>query len=187
MVFTCLIYLAVGIMAIMLFGTSLQPNVLLSIEKIGLLSLLMKMTFIVVIICHVPFVFICCKEGACIIADEFINGTLTQSISNTSKGLKSIKAIEAQIISDMDYRVYYGVTVSLYISCMVTAIVVDNLLVLFDYLSALTVSGIQFLIPGLCYVILSRNHPGADKRLKALSYSYIGISFIVTLTILYSL
>lgn len=188
MVLTCVLYLAVGVMAIHIFGTDLKSNLMLSIESIGPLALLMQVTFLLLLICHIPFVFICAKEGTCIVADEFINGTLTKAISSiTKETTNEVKAVEAQIIIDMDNRVYYGVTVMLYIVCLLLAIKIDNLLILFDYLSALTVSGIQFFIPGICYVILSRGHPDENANLKGLSYLYIFISFVVTVTIMYSL
>ena len=87
----------------------------------------------------------------------------------------------------MDDRLYYGVTVALYLVCMAFAMSVDNLLVLFDYLSALSVSGIQFFMPGVCYVVLARSQPQGCGKLRKLSYSYIVLSFIVSGTILYTL
>ena len=42
----------------------------------------------------------------------------------------------------MDTKVYIGSTVLLYIITVIVAVSVDNLLIVFDYISALAVSGI---------------------------------------------
>ena len=147
------VYLLVGFMAIALFGPDLQPNILIDIEQLGALSLLMRLIFLIVIICHIPFIFFCAKEGACIVSDEIIHGSMTASLSN----LDNRHQVEVLIINNMDDKVYYGITVLAYIACIIPAISLHNLLVVFDYLSALTVSGIQFLMPGIAYVVLSRH------------------------------
>jgi hypothetical protein len=73
MFLTCFIYIIVAFTAIALFGSNLSSNIMLDIEHIGPLSLTMRIVFLVVIICHVPFTFICAKEGACVAVDEAIN------------------------------------------------------------------------------------------------------------------
>ena len=73
MFLTCFIYITVAFTAIALFGPNLSSNIMLEIEHIGPLSLTMRIVFLVVIVCHVPFTFISAKEGACIAADEVIN------------------------------------------------------------------------------------------------------------------
>jgi amino acid permease len=73
MFLTCLIYIIVALTAIALFGSNLSSNIMLDIENIGPISLVIRIVFLVVIICHVPFTFICAKEGACVAVDEAIN------------------------------------------------------------------------------------------------------------------
>jgi hypothetical protein len=88
----------------------------------------------------------------------------------------------------MDDRVYYGATVLTYFGCVALAIWLENLLILFDYLSALTVSGIQFLIPGLAYLVLSRQHGlRISPKLTYLSYLYIVLSVLVLVSIFHTL
>ena len=81
MLLTTIIYLSIGVMAISLFGPELQPNVLMSLASTGPMSIIVRLIFAVVISCHIPFLFFASKEGACIVADEFINSTLTSSFS----------------------------------------------------------------------------------------------------------
>ena len=63
---------------------------------------------------------------------------------------------EALIIQNMSDKVYYPITIFAYILCIVVAISVDDLSVMFDYIAAFAVSGIQFLVPGLTYILLSK-------------------------------
>jgi hypothetical protein len=42
----------------------------------------------------------------------------------------------------MDGTVYYGVTLAVFMICVGFAISINNLLIIFDYMSALTVSGV---------------------------------------------
>jgi hypothetical protein len=131
----------------------------MDVEHIGPFSVIMRLVFLIVIVCHIPFTFIMAKEGACIAADELLNETITKHLVNQEhkqEGLDSCQTLETQIIENMDDRVYYGVTFAVFSICVVFSISIDNLLTLFDYLSALTVSGVQFLIPGLAYVIFAR-------------------------------
>lgn len=158
MLFTMATYLVVGVAAIALFGPDLSSNIMLDIQHIGPISFTMRVIFLVVIICHIPFTFLCTKEAACITADELVNQTISKHLTAHSKD-GDCQSIEASIIQNMDGRVYYGVTVAAFVICVAFAVSVDNLLTLFDYLSALTVSVVQFLIPGLAYAILARGHP----------------------------
>ena len=73
MFLTFSIYIIVAFTAIALFGSNLSSNIMLDIENIGPISLVMRIVFLVVIICHVPFTFICAKEGACVALDEALN------------------------------------------------------------------------------------------------------------------
>jgi len=81
MFLTFSIYIIVAFTAIALFGSNLSSNIMLDIENIGPISLIMRIVFLVVIICHVPFTFICAKEGACVALDEAINKTITNHLS----------------------------------------------------------------------------------------------------------
>ena len=81
MVLTTTIYLMIGFLAIKLFGPNIETNILLNIDgNVGFSSLFMRIVFLGVIICHVPYTFLCGKEGTCIVVDEFINKTMSKSL-----------------------------------------------------------------------------------------------------------
>ena len=50
-------------MAFSMFGPNLKANILDDIEQFGLLSNVMRVVFIVVLVCHIPFIFFCAKEN----------------------------------------------------------------------------------------------------------------------------
>ena len=57
-----------------------------------------------------------------------------------------------QAYQKMNPYIYYTITIVLYLLVIVGAAFVKDLASLFDYLAALSISGIQFFVPGLCYI-----------------------------------
>ena len=77
LIFTCFIYLSVSIISILLFEGQLQSSVLINIgnikspdDKPFWESTVIQISFMIVLICHIPFIFFAGKESVCIIVDE---------------------------------------------------------------------------------------------------------------------
>lgn len=85
----------------------------------------------------------------------------------------------------MNKTAYIITTLLLYALCIIVACLTTNLGALFNYIAAFSVSGIQFFVPGMSVIILSRNHPGRDLRIVALGYFYVVSSVLVTLSIFF--
>ena len=76
-----LIYISLGILTIYIFGSSLQSNVLTNVdEEQNIYSYIIRITFLVVLACHIPYVFFPTKEGLLIIFDEAENGSMTKAL-----------------------------------------------------------------------------------------------------------
>ena len=99
----------------------------------------------IVIICHVPYTFLCGKEAVCIVGDEIINKSMSTSleklIDERHTG-KDAPVSESLIIMNMSNKVYFSITIATYILTIVVACSVDSLQSIFDYISAFAVSGI---------------------------------------------
>lgn len=84
--FTIVIYFCVAIIGILLFGGAIESSILLNFGNIVNPKTLgpywectiIQIAFMIVLVCHIPFIFFAGKEGMCIIIDE----TQRKSISN---------------------------------------------------------------------------------------------------------
>jgi len=86
----------------------------------------------------------------------------------------------------MSNKVYFSITIATYIVAISVACSVDNLQAIFDYIAAFAVSGIQFFFPAIAYILLDKNSVRSTRKLLWLSYLYLGLSFFVTVSILYA-
>jgi hypothetical protein len=81
MIMTVIIYLTMSYCALKYFGPGVSNNILSDFTKIdGFVPMLMQIIFLIVIICHVPYTFLCGKEAVCIVGDEIINKSMSISL-----------------------------------------------------------------------------------------------------------
>ena len=74
-----LIYISLGILSIYIYVSSLKSNVLTNVdEEQNTYSYIIRITFLVVLACHIPYVFYPSKEGLLIIFDEAENSSMTK-------------------------------------------------------------------------------------------------------------
>ena len=52
---------------------------------------------------------------------------------------------------------YYSITLFLYIICILGAIFVEDLAILFDFVGAFSLSVVSFTLPGTLYLLLLKN------------------------------
>jgi amino acid permease len=82
MVETTIIYLCCGLFAVYLFGSSVNSNVLYNLDgETTIVSYLIRFSFLILLACHVPYVFFLGKEGACIVVDEVMTGSMSKSLA----------------------------------------------------------------------------------------------------------
>ena len=72
-----LIYVTLGVLSIYIFGTALHPSVLTDVDQeVNVYSYIIRVTFLVVLACHIPYVFFPTKECFLIIIDEARNQSM---------------------------------------------------------------------------------------------------------------
>lgn len=85
---------------------------------------------------------------------------------------------------NMDMRIYYGVTIALYIFVIAAANLVPDVAVIFDYMAALSISGMQFLLPGISYIRMSSRTGEKNKWIYVLAWFYALFSIFVSVSII---
>ena len=86
------IYFSVAIISILMFGTGIESSVLLNIGEerdfncspLGSHSFveayIVQVSFMIVIACHIPFIFFSGKEGLCIFIDELDRKSISSAL-----------------------------------------------------------------------------------------------------------
>jgi hypothetical protein len=78
------IYFVVSLVAIYMFGSMISSNVLDNVGNEGATweALVLRIAFLLVIGCHIPYVFYGGKECLLIMIDEFTRQTVSKSLDN---------------------------------------------------------------------------------------------------------
>lgn len=76
------VYVAFSIVALYMFGSGLLPDVLDNIgrEESDIGSFIIRAAFLIVVGCHLPFVFFGCKDCFLIVLDEIARGSVSKSL-----------------------------------------------------------------------------------------------------------
>lgn len=175
---TTIIYIISGILAVYAFGSHLQTSVLDNIgAEESFLGTTVQLLFLLLLICHIPYIFRLVKEGGITCVDEIRHGYLSDSIAKKLQGLP-VPSHESRHADDHTFIVLLLYSIVLLVACLT-----QNLAAIFDYIGAFAISGNQFMIPGLCTIVLSRTQ-AVPSNLLCLGYTYFIWSFIATISIL---
>lgn len=75
--FSVLIYVSLGILSIYTFGSALETSVIMNVdEEQNVYSYIIRVTFLLVLACHIPYIFFPTKESFLIIFDEAKNNSM---------------------------------------------------------------------------------------------------------------
>mmetsp|Transcript_37723 Transcript_37723/g.27427 ORF Transcript_37723/g.27427 Transcript_37723/m.27427 type:complete len:105 (-) Transcript_37723:29-343(-) len=84
----------------------------------------------------------------------------------------------------MDNRIYYGATIALYIFEVLGAIVISDVGVIFEFVSAIAVSAIAFTLPGVFYLKAEKKFASEEYKLmhknrRCGAYTFIVLGILV--------
>ena len=102
---TVVIYLIVGITCVYDFGDSLTSNVLDEVdeEKGAVISYIIRVSFLLVLACHIPYIFFTGKESTIIVVVETFDGTMSAALETlkVQEDMGSVLATASSIKSSM--------------------------------------------------------------------------------------
>ena len=71
------VYVTLGVLSIYTFGMALESDVFINVDdEQNLYSLIIRISFLIVLACHIPYVFFPTKEAFLIIIDEYQNKSM---------------------------------------------------------------------------------------------------------------
>jgi len=156
----------------MLFRGSLGPSVLDNFAKITnkdgkpyFEAMVIQVAFIVVLFCHVPFLFFAGKEGLCIVVDEVQRNSISKDLEVrlSSPPAARVHLSNKMVYKDMNGAVYIACTLGLYAVELVCAVFINNIDTVFDFASAIAVSFISFWFPSIYYLIAEKRYDKYNK------------------------
>lgn len=78
-----IIYVSLGVLSIYIFGSDLEASVLKNVdEEKNIYSYIIRVAFLVVLGCHIPYIFFPTKESLLIIVDQATNASMTKAITD---------------------------------------------------------------------------------------------------------
>lgn len=187
------IYITLGILSIYTFGESLESDVFVNInEEDNAFSLTIRIAFLIVLACHIPYVFFPTKESFLIIIDELQNhsmqrvlerrlarhrdgGAASDTESTSSYGRSSSHQQELSLLDEeealelrnelpylkMKSTKYYSLTLALYFVCIIGAIFIQDIAIVFNFVGAFGLSLTSFALPGVIYLKLMSDDENA--------------------------
>lgn len=169
-----IVYAVSAVLGVHIFGSNIAPSIL---ENFGreatFFGYSIQVLFLFLLASHIPYIFMFAKEGGYIVLDELHNGSISRAIEHKLAGQEEVEQEPRTFKHTLVTLVQYFFTI--FIACQT-----DNLGALFDYVGALSVSGIQFFVPGAVMVILQNQAVEKNSKLLAMGWFYAGFSVFVT-------
>jgi hypothetical protein len=159
------IYICLGILSIYVFGSELHASVLKNVnEEDNVFSLIIRACFLVVLACHIPYVFFPTKESLLIMVDELQRKSMSKAIlygiQQAHFGQVRDRVTDdgedegesALAYQKMNACQYLLLTMLLYGVIVTMAIFVDDLSTIFDLIGAFGFSFTSFILPAVFYL-----------------------------------
>ena len=213
LIITTVIYTIIALLGMFFFGSVVDQNILNNVakEEGHWESYVMRVIFAVVLACHVPFIFFSGKESLLIIIDEYNRKSISKVLQDKAVGQlasasEPVEDINDQLNADanttsssrrstmaykeMSYVLYFLTTVGFYVLQIIGSIVLTDIGLIFEFISAVAISNLAFILPGLFYLLAEEKyaHPmqkdmNKSIRIEAKLFVFLGVvAFIVQLT-----
>ena len=163
------IYVSLGILSIYIFGSDLKSSVLKNVdEEKNVYSYIIRVAFLLVLACHIPYIFFPTKESFLIILDEATNKSMQKElefkVQNREIGQVRDIVAEGEVEGEaelaylkMSSLKYYSMTLLLYSVCILGSVFIDNIGTVFEFVGAFGLSLTSFTLPSIMYLLILKN------------------------------
>ena len=132
---------------------------------------MLRFVFLMVLGCHIPFIFFTGKEATLIIIDEWDRSSISSALDakiieepslmvnneDIDEG-KQVKRRQSLAYKEMNMKYYYVSTILLFYLEILGAIFLNDIGLIFEFISAIAISCIAFLFPGVFYLMAERKY-----------------------------
>ena len=194
--FSFFLYVGLGILSIFVFGSGISSNLLNNVNsESSVTSYIIRISFMIVLACHIPYIFYFTKESLLIMVDETRRRSMTYALELTLQ--KSVYSEERTFEVDSEVEqpnmtayqnteptIYYGITLLLYGIIITISCFTNNVSTVFSFVSAFSTSFNVYTVPGLLYILGERKYGSSLNRdwfrtLMAWFYIVLGIFVFV--------
>lgn len=198
---TLIVYVIVALIGVSCFGDQIRSSVLLNYGDLGArgsmvgATYLIQLSFIIVLICHIPFIFYAGKEGALMFATERQHRTVSNAFKpnpavqhnnsadtipfndgSSDEPLRlSPSRLDRIAYRDLSEAQYFQITVGVYLVAIVCAISIDEISTVFSFVAAFSVNSMAFFFPAT-FFLRTRFYAEDAVRIK---YTRMAWLFIV--------
>jgi len=191
------LYCSIGVVSIYMFGTVLTANLLNNVgQEHSVSSYIIRFSFLIVLACHIPYLFFPTKESFFIIVDEFRNQSMSKAIevsiqkerigevldTNAHNGQKK----NTMAYKQMEPLYYYGITLTIYVLIILGSIYIEDVEILFEAVGAVGGATISFIFPGWFYLLMEKKHASEThkkqnrgKHFAAIVWIVIGVVYMI--------
>jgi len=197
-----------GLLGLFFYGSALH-NILDNIgEEENLQSYILRIVFVLVLGCHIPFIFFQSKEAVLIIVDEYNRKSISKELQDRlpSGSTELAELLEAPddgsapsqtdvktspAYKQMPYSIYLTFTLLTYLSQLVGALLIEDIGIIFQYLSGICCCNMSFFLPAIAYLTASNRYHSDSQRAenagaRRLSYLFVVLG-LVTFVLLMSI
>ena len=194
-------YLMCGLLGLFFYGSALHENILDNIgEEENLQSYLLRIVFVLVLGCHIPFIFFQSKEAVLIIVDEYNRKSISKELQdrlpsgsteltellkdpNDGPAASQTDLKTSPAYKQMPYSIYLTFTLLTYLSQLVGALLIEDIGIIFQYLSSICCCNMSFFLPALAYLTASNRYHSDSQRAehagtRRLSYFFVVLGLV---------
>lgn len=182
-----ILYLSMGVLALYTFGSGVESSVLNNIDlETTVSSYIIRLSFMIILACHIPYIFFSGKESLLIMVDEYRRRSMSYALELTLQNavMSEVHGKQARLTQpkhekmpymDMESWLYTVLTLSIFATTVLCSIVIPTVQVVFAFISAISISAINFWLPGIFYILALKKYPKpAFPRFRyCMAYFYV--------------
>jgi hypothetical protein len=163
--FCFLSYVILTILAMNIFGEhNIQQSIFenLKQDQSNPLSIGIRLLFLVIFLCNIPYLFFPGKLSVLNVYQEYKKKCFSEAIERRMKktDLEMVDDADEEpidVVALTDDLTYYSVCFTFLLAIIISAILIDDLTVIFGMIAACSESLLNFVFPGLFFIIGAKN------------------------------